>query len=69
MLAMVTVILAIAHISGADKCYNLSICDTSVKIGMSCLCGSLDKKIFQDIWNFKLKAIFQNGQHFRWAVK
>jgi len=37
---------------------NRSVYDISVKIGMSSLHGSLDKKIVRATWNFKMAAIF-----------
>ena len=37
--------------------------------GMSSLHGSLDKNIDRSIWNFKMAAIFQDGQHFSEAFK
>ena len=43
--------------------HNLSNYDKSVKIGMSSLHGSLDKKIVRANWNFNMAAIFQDGWH------
>ncbi len=43
--------------SGAAKWHNRSVGDTSMKIGMNSLHGSLDKKTFQATWNFKMVAI------------
>ena len=36
---------------------------------MSSLHGSLDKNINRGIWNFKMAAIFQDGQHLSEAFK
>jgi len=43
--------------------------DTSMKIGMSSLHWSLDKKTVWATWNFKKAAIFQDGRHLSGAVK
>ena len=43
----------------ADFRQNCAFSDTS--IGMSSLQGSLDKKIVVATWNFKMVAIFQDG--------
>ena len=43
--------------------------DTSMKITMSSLCGSLDNKSPTDTWHCKREAIFQDGHHLSGEVK
>ena len=49
------------HRSEAIKSYKGLFGDTSMKIGMSSLCGSLDNSPPTATWNVKMAAIFQDG--------
>jgi len=54
----------------ADFRQNRAFGDTSMKIGMSSLHGSLDKKIAPATWNFKLVAtlVEQLGDVIVWSL-
>ena len=57
------------HRGEAIKSYKGLFGGTSMKIGMSSLCGSLDKNIVKANSNFNMAAIFQDGRYHGSAVK